>query len=87
MKHRLSWITIAFFAAMVSKLDESVGCVLQALREKDMLQNSIVLFMADNGAPTIGLYETTGSNYPFRGVSKYAVVKTLYVTKPSSSIM
>lgn len=55
---------------MVSKLDESVGKVIEALNAKNMLENSVILFMSDNGAPTVGIYATTGSNYPFRGVSR-----------------
>lgn len=54
---------------MVSKLDESVGTVIEALNKNSMLENSIVVFMSDNGAPIIGLYSNWGSNYPFRGVS------------------
>lgn len=42
------------YAAMVAKLDESVGLVVQALERNDMLENSIILFMSDNGAPTVG---------------------------------
>lgn len=42
------------YAAMVSKLDESVGKVIEALEQNDMLNNSIILFMADNGAPIDG---------------------------------
>lgn len=49
-------------------LDESVGRVVQALKESEMLENSIIIFMSDNGAPTIGLYNNSGSNYPMRGV-------------------
>lgn len=56
--------------AMVSKLDQSVGNVVKALYDKNMLENSIIMFMSDNGAPTVGTYATTGSNYPFRGVRK-----------------
>lgn len=55
---------------MVSAMDESVGRVMSALSKKGLLDNSIVIFMADNGAQTRGLlHENYGSNYPFRGVS------------------
>lgn len=54
---------------MVSLLDKSVGKVVSALREKRMLQNSIILFMSDNGAQTQGVHANHGSNYPLRGVS------------------
>ena len=52
---------------MVKKLDEGIGNVIEALAEKDMLNNSIILFYSDNGAPTEGTYSNAGSNYPFRG--------------------
>ena len=54
---------------MVSKLDQSVGDVMAALRRRGMLDNSIILFMSDNGAPTIGVHNNRGSNYPLRGVN------------------
>nr|XP_031848880.1 arylsulfatase B-like [Nomia melanderi] len=55
-------------AAVVSKLDQSVGDVMDALRTRGMLENSIVLFMSDNGAPTEGFLSNQGSNYPLRGM-------------------
>ncbi|XP_063973449.1 arylsulfatase B-like isoform X1 [Diachasmimorpha longicaudata] len=55
------------YAGMMTALDESVGRVMKALSHKNLLQNSIVIFLADNGAPTFGLHENRGSNYPFRG--------------------
>ncbi|XP_014609673.1 PREDICTED: arylsulfatase B-like [Polistes canadensis] len=58
------------YAAMVSKLDESVGKVIAALRKRGMLENSIILFISDNGAPTINVFSNHGSNYPLRGIKE-----------------
>ena len=54
---------------MVSKLDESVGRVVQALQTRHMLEKSIIVFLSDNGAPTKGRYPNWGSNWPLKGVS------------------
>ncbi|XP_058462252.1 arylsulfatase B-like isoform X2 [Malaya genurostris] len=55
------------YAAMVSKLDDSVGEIFKTLQSKNMLENSIILVMSDNGAPTVGQHANTGSNYPLKG--------------------
>jgi hypothetical protein len=55
-------------AAMVSRLDNSVGQIVGALMETGMLRNSIIVFVSDNGAPSVGIYQNWGSNYPLRGV-------------------
>ncbi|KAJ8963944.1 hypothetical protein NQ314_005275 [Rhamnusium bicolor] len=60
------------YAAMVSMLDQSVGSVITALREKHMLENSIILFMSDNGAQPEGIHANHGSNYPFKGTKHSA---------------
>ena len=44
------------YAAMISKLDESVGKVVEALDKNKMLENSIILFMSDNGSPIESKY-------------------------------
>lgn len=55
---------------MIAKADESVGRVVSALEENGLLENTIILFYSDNGAPTQGIYGNGGSNYPLRDVSK-----------------
>lgn len=53
---------------MVSKLDQNIGKLIASLKEANILDNSIILFLSDNGAPTSGKDANHGSNYPFRGV-------------------
>lgn len=53
---------------MVSKLDASVGKLVQSLQQKGLLKNSIIIFFSDNGAPTIGQFPNWGSNYPLKGL-------------------
>ena len=53
---------------VVNLMDESVGKVVEKLSDKNMLQNSIILFLSDNGAQTVGVYENSGSNWPLRGL-------------------
>ncbi|HEY1064869.1 MAG TPA: arylsulfatase, partial [Pirellulales bacterium] len=39
------------YAGMVAALDEAVGKVVDALREKNMLSNTLIVFSSDNGGP------------------------------------
>ena len=52
------------FAAMLAHLDDSVGKVLAQLRESGIEENTLVVFLSDNGGPT---KELTSSNAPLRG--------------------
>ncbi|XP_011269374.2 arylsulfatase B [Camponotus floridanus] len=56
------------YASVVATLDESVGRIIDALRKTDMLKNSIIVFISDNGAQTEGFLQNYGSNYPLRGL-------------------
>lgn len=52
------------FAAMLSNLDDSVGDVLKKVREEKLEENTLIVFLSDNGGPT---RELTSSNLPLRG--------------------
>jgi arylsulfatase A-like enzyme len=52
------------FAAMLAQLDDGVGRVLARLRSLGLSENTIVVFLSDNGGPT---RELTSSNAPLRG--------------------
>lgn len=52
------------FAAMLSNMDDSVGRVMDQLRQSGLEENTIVFFLSDNGGPT---KELTSSNLPLRG--------------------
>ncbi|KAG0439833.1 hypothetical protein HPB47_016515, partial [Ixodes persulcatus] len=52
---------------MVDALDESIGDVLEALYEADMLANTIIVMSSDNGGLSSGLESNGGSNFPLRG--------------------
>ncbi|XP_078346460.1 arylsulfatase J-like [Oculina patagonica] len=60
------------FAAMATALDQSIGKVLDALIERGMYENSIIVFSTDNGGPADGVNRNTACNYPLRG-TKYTL--------------
>ncbi|XP_018025361.1 arylsulfatase B isoform X2 [Hyalella azteca] len=56
------------FAGMLTKLDESVGAVVTALRDRKMFDNTVIVFTSDNGGPAGGYNNNVASNWPLRGV-------------------
>jgi arylsulfatase A-like enzyme len=52
------------FAAMLSAMDDGVGQVLGKLRELNLEERTLVIFLSDNGGPT---RSTTSRNDPLRG--------------------
>ncbi len=62
---------------MMHELDVSVGKVVRALKEKNMLENSIIIFSGDNGGAANGMDGNIASNWPLRGVKtlkKYSFI-------------
>ncbi|MBI4578898.1 MAG: sulfatase-like hydrolase/transferase, partial [Planctomycetes bacterium] len=54
-------------AALVAGIDESIGQVMARLRERKLLNDTLVIFASDNGAPDPSLRgEGGGSNSPYR---------------------
>lgn len=52
------------FASMLSHLDDSVGRLVESLQQHGLRQNTLLVFLSDNGGPTA---ELTSSNAPLRG--------------------
>jgi len=51
------------YAAMITALDTQVGRIVAALKEKDMLDNTLIIFSSDNGGATNPLF-ATGARSP-----------------------
>ncbi|CAK9065036.1 Arylsulfatase B (ASB) (N-acetylgalactosamine-4-sulfatase) (G4S) [Durusdinium trenchii] len=53
------------YSAMVLYMDAAVGAAVEALKQKNMYDNTLIIFTSDNGGP---IYEPgSASNYPLRG--------------------
>jgi arylsulfatase A-like enzyme len=56
------------YAAMATALDEAVGRVLDKLREERLEEDTMIVFLSDNGGPTMPGSMVNGSrNTPLRG--------------------
>ncbi|CAG2181449.1 unnamed protein product [Oppiella nova] len=54
-------------AAMANNMDESIGVIIERLHSRGMLDNSVVIFVSDNGGDPLQHVGNGGSNYPLRG--------------------
>jgi arylsulfatase A-like enzyme len=56
------------YAAMMSAMDDAVGTVMAKLKAEKLTENTLVVFVSDNGGPTMKGTTTNGSvNAPLRG--------------------
>lgn len=52
------------FAAVLSATDDAIGEVLKSVKENGLEENTLIVYLTDNGGPTL---QTTSSNLPLRG--------------------
>ena len=57
------------YAAMITELDTLVGRIVAALKEKNMLDNTLLIFSSDNGGATSALFATGARSPEERGES------------------
>jgi arylsulfatase B len=64
------------YAAMISSMDDEIGKVVAALEEKKMRENTLIVFMSDNGGNTTAMFsgdvdvsklKLPADNGPYRG--------------------
>jgi len=53
------------YAAMVENLDDHIGVLLQYLKQSGLLDNTIIMFMSDNGAAGEDFYNLPGGFGPY----------------------
>lgn len=58
------------YAAMVDRLDQNVGRVIQTLKETGEYDNTVILFLADNGAEGVDLSRSELA--PFKSIATHA---------------
>lgn len=70
-EQQAQWVTdMATYAAMIEIMDDGIGQVIKTLKDKSMYDNTVFLFMSDNGATREGGYlgqlMADLSNTPYR---------------------
>ena len=82
----------ATYAGMMQSVDESVGQVLEKLRETNLADNTVIIFMSDNGGvstsegwPTSNVPLRAGKGWLYEGgIREPLIIKWPGVTKPGS---
>lgn len=70
------WINdMATYAAMIEIMDDGIGRLIEAVKEKGIYENTVFLFMSDNGATSEGGYlgqlMADLSNTPYRSYKQW----------------
>lgn len=57
-------LKMAVYAAQVESMDRGIGKIMQKLKESGQLNNTLVLFLSDNGAESATAYPVKGASGP-----------------------
>ena len=53
-------LKMALYSAIIDRMDQNIGRVIEKLRTADRLDNTLFLFMVDNGVPGTGVHDWRG---------------------------
>jgi arylsulfatase len=68
---------MALYSAIIDRMDQNIGRVVEKLRSAGRLDNTLILFMVDNGVPGTGVHDWRGlfaksGKHPETRVDNYA---------------
>ena len=68
---------MALYSAIIDRMDQNIGRVVEKLRSAGRLENTLILFMVDNGVPGTGVHDWRGlsaknGKHPETRVDNYA---------------
>ena len=49
---------MAIYAAQVDRMDQNIGKLIAALKKQGVYENTVILFLSDNGAASVRLNDT-----------------------------
>ena len=53
-------LKMALYSAIIDRMDQNIGRIVAKLKEADQLDNTMILFMVDNGVPGTGVHDWRG---------------------------
>ena len=54
-------LKMSLYSAMIDRMDQNIGRVVDKLESAGRLDNTLILFLVDNGVPGTGVHDWRGS--------------------------